>query len=170
MKLNLHARITAPTLCLILISACSNAPPPSRPVAVAPPPVARAAPPSATLPPLSGQRAHFDNIEEYKADAADQIMRCNPGHTYTHALQPMLPAIVVMNIAIDKDGLLSKASVLRSRDSEASGVALAALKRCGRFPKPMNLMDHHRGSLEYVETFLFDDQYKFKLRTLAGPQ
>lgn len=119
---------------------------------------------------LSHQRAAFDNIDVYKADAARQIVRQNADHTFSGALPPMLPAIVVMRITVDQNGKLTQASVLRSRDEEASKVALASMRRTGYLPMPYNLARGPARSLTYMETFLFNADYRFQLRTLAPVQ
>jgi protein TonB len=156
---------------LLLLSACSNAPPPAAPATPARPAAAAHAIP-VPLPALatSGQRSQYDNIDAYKVDVAERIMRANPHRIFTHKLPPMLPAIVVLNISVDKDGGLNKVAIARSRDSAASSVALAAVRQCGQLPKPMNLLASRRNALEFSETFLFNAHYQFKLRTLAGPQ
>ncbi len=165
-------RFTAPATLLVLVSACSNAPPPgkaastSAPIAVRTPPPAKVVPPA----PAPAPRTHFDNIAEYKVEVAQQIMRTNPKKTFSHALPPMLPAIVVVNISVDKHGVVTRVAVQRSRDGQASAVSLAALKDSGPLPKPLNLLPWYRGSLEFSETFLFNKDYHFQLRTLAGEQ
>ena len=113
------------------------------------------------------QSSHLD---AYKIDVAQHILAGNADAIFSGRLPPMLPAIVVVNIGIDADGQLRTAVVQRSRDHEASRVALASLRRVGSYPKPVRLL--HSGSklLEFSETFLFNANYKFQLRTLAGPQ
>ncbi len=82
----------------------------------------------------------------------------------------MLPAIVVVNITVGEDGELQDVVVQRSRDPDASKVALASMRRSGPLPRPVNLLAANMRALTFSETFLFDDQYRFQLRSLAGPQ
>lgn len=110
------------------------------------------------------------SLDAYKNVIAQHILAGNPDTVFSGQLPPMLPAIVVVNIGIDADGRLSKAVVQRSRDAEASRVALASLRRVAPFPKPARLLRAGSRVLEFSETFLFNDDYKFQLRTLAGPQ
>ncbi len=119
---------------------------------------------------VSGQRTSFDSVETYKSDVAEQIIRYNSAHTFSGKLPPMLPAIVVLTLSVDQDGRLSHVVVQRSRDSEASKVALAAVSHGVPYPKPLHLLRHGHKTLDFSETFLFGDEYHFKLRTLAGPQ
>lgn len=169
MNLKRTFRNTAPATLLVLASACSTTPPP--PVVATAPTAPRPTPPTkSAVPAVPAQRYHYDNIDAYKVDVADHIIRTNPRRTFTHALPPMLPAIVVVNITVDRDGFVTRAAVQRSRNGEASAVALAAIKQSGPLPKPMNLLAGKRGPLEFSETFLFNKEYQFKLRSTAGPQ
>jgi protein TonB len=126
--------------------------------------------PAAARGPVSGQRTSFDNVESYKADVADQVMRYNAAHTFSGRLPPMLPAIVVLSITVDKTGKLTKVAVQRSRDNDASNVAMASMRRAGPLPKPFNLATGAGNSLTFSETFLFNADYRFQLRTLAPIQ
>lgn len=151
-----------------LLAACGHQPPPAAPARPAAPPPAR--PPAAAHTPVPGQRTSYDNIGMYKNEVAEQVMRFNPEHTFSGQLPPMLPAIVVLSITVDKDGRMTRVVVQRSRDDEASKVALAAMQRSGPLPKPFNLIDERHKSLTFSETFLFNAEYRFQLRTLAGVQ
>lgn len=119
---------------------------------------------------LSGQRTSFDSVDAYKNDVAEQVMRFNSAHTFSGQLPPMLPAIVVLNITVDRDGKMTKVVVQRSRDDDASQVALASMARSGQLPRPVNLIQRGSRSLTFSETFLFNKEYQFQLRTLAGVQ
>jgi protein TonB len=119
---------------------------------------------------LPGQRTAFDSVDVYKNDVAEQIMRYNAAHTFSGQLPPMLPAIVVLAITVDRDGKMTKVVVQRSRDNDASKVALASMARSGQLPKPFNLIHGGSQSLTFSETFLFNRDYQFQLRTLAGVQ
>lgn len=123
--------------------------------------------PAAGTPLRESQASHLD---AYKNDVAQHILAGNADAIFSGPLPPMLPAIVVVNISIDADGRLSKAVVQRSRNAEASRVALTSLKRVAPFPKPAQLLRAGNKVLEFSETFLFNHEYKFQLRTLAGPQ
>jgi protein TonB len=162
-------RITAPATLLVLATACSTTPPPKM-VAVAPTAPRPTPPTKPLMPAVPAQKYNYETIDAYKVDVAEHILRTNPRRTFSHPLPPMLPAIVVVNISVDRDGVVTRAAVQRSRDGEASAVALAAIKQSGPLPKPMNLLAGKRGPLEFSETFLFNKEYQFKLRSTAGPQ
>ena len=151
---------------LASLAACSG----TSKLASSPPPYASDMPATtgAARGPISGQRTSFDNVESYKADVAEQVMRYNTAHTFSGRLPPMLPAIVVLTITVDKTGKLTHVAVQRSRDNDASKVALASMRRAGQLPKPFNLATGN--SLTFSETFLFNADYRFQLRTLAPIQ
>ena len=110
------------------------------------------------------------SLDAYKAEVAQHVMRANSGQTFSGRLPPMLPAIVVVNITVGEDGELQDVVVQRSRDPDASEVALASMRRTGRLPRPSHLLAANMRALTFSETFLFDHQYRFQLRSLAGPQ
>jgi protein TonB len=108
-------------------------------------------------------------LDDYKLQVARHVIEHNPGHTYTGTLPPLLPAIVVLEITVDRDGQLADVTVQRSRDPDASQVALAALRGSTPLPRPHQLAQS-TGKLTFSETFLFADRERYQLRSLAGPQ
>ena len=146
----------------LLLSACQKDLPWKPPA-----PTVEAAP---RVPSLAQRIAAMENIDDYKLLVAEQIVRSNPDAMFSGKLPPMLPAIVVVNISVNLHGELTRVAVQRSRDKDASKVALAAVKQGGQFPKPLHLLRRGHKTLDFSETFLFGDEYHFKLRTLAGPQ
>jgi periplasmic protein TonB len=109
-------------------------------------------------------------LDAYKTQVAYHVMRHNPQQTFSGRLPAMLPAIVVVNVTVDKDGEVKDVEVQRSRDPDASRVAVDSMKRSGPLPKPVNLLANNADSLTFSETFLFNDQHQFQLRSIAGPQ
>lgn len=109
-------------------------------------------------------------LDAYKAEVAQHVMRQNAHQTFSGRLPPLLPAIVVLNITVRDDGELEDVEVQRARNDNAARVAVASMRRSGRLPKPANLLAGNMRKLTFSETFLFDDQYRFQLRSLAGPQ
>ena len=126
--------------------------------------------PAAPRAAVSGQRTAFATVDSYKDDVAALILRYNSAHTFSGKLPPMLPAIVVLRITVDRDGRMSDVTVQRSRNQEASRVALASMQRTGSLPRPFNLATGPGRSLTFSETFLFNADYRFQLRTLAPIQ
>lgn len=128
------------------------------------PPVARSVPPPPYI-------ETTPTLDAYKTAVAQHVVAHNAGHTFTGRLPPMLPAIVVLDLSVGPDGELKNVHVHRSRNSEASAAALAAVRRVqNAFPPAGHLMRRHARTFDFSETFLFNDQYRFQLRTLSGPQ
>ncbi|PJJ21116.1 protein TonB [Janthinobacterium sp. 67] len=142
-----------------LLAACQSTPPPA------------AYTPTSTLPRTPAAIQLAASIDAYKSLVAQQIMAANGEYTFSGRLPPMLPAIVVLDLSVGPDGELKNVHVHRSRDSEASAAALAAVRRVHTaFPPAGHLMRRHARTFDFSETFPFNDQYRFQLRTLSGPQ
>ncbi|NHQ92720.1 energy transducer TonB [Janthinobacterium lividum] len=142
-----------------LLAACQNTPPPALNTPTSTPPRTPAAIQLAA------------SIDAYKSLVAQQIMAANGEYIFSGRLPPMLPAIVVLDLSVGPDGELKSVHVHRSRDSDASAAALAAVRRVPVFfPPAAHLMRRHARTFDFSETFLFNDQYRFQLRTLSGPQ
>jgi protein TonB len=121
------------------------------------------------FPPASPSLPVPEGLDDYKTQVAQHVVRHNPEHNYDGTLPPMLPAIVVLQITVDENGQLTEVEVQRSRDPEASQVALAAMRRSTPLPKPTRLA-RADGKLTFSETFLFADPQRYQLRSLAEPQ
>ena len=125
--------------------------------------------PAASASPVLNE-SQASHLDAYKIDVARHILSANAGNIFSGQLPPMLPAIVIVNISLDDNGNVAKAVVQRSRDQEASRVAIASVLRAAPYPKPARLLHSGRKLLEFSETFLFNANYRFQLRSLAGPQ
>jgi protein TonB len=166
---------TACAVVLVTLAACSSQPKLAPPLALH---YAGTAPQYAGDSPayypddaqLTSQRAGFDSVDSYKYHAAQHIMRYNADHTFSGKLPPMLPAIVVLRITVDDTGRMTDVWVQRSIDDEASRVAVASMRRVGTLPRPLNLATGPGRSLSFSETFLFNDDYRYQIRTLAPIQ
>lgn len=151
------------TALLASLGGCASPPPPV-PVEERSSVSTDRAPTTAHVPPPSL------TLDAYKAHVARHVLGRNAGRSFSGRLPPMLPAIVVVNITVDRDGRLADVRVQRSRDPDASRVALASVLRSGPLPPPHGLLAANSGAMTFSETFLFDRDYRFQLRTLAGPQ
>lgn len=131
----------------------------------APPVVTRAPAPAHVPAPSQRQPATLD---DYKIMVAQRIAAANASQIFYGTLPPMLPAIVVLDFTVDGNGNIGTLHVHRSRDDDASSIAMNAVRRAEPLPRPGSLL---RGRhLAVTETFLFNRDYQFQLRTLAGPQ
>jgi protein TonB len=140
---------------LALASACTVTPPQRPSALTAPPP---AAVNSATL-------------DQYRKAVAERIVARNPSYVLKRAPQAMLRSLVVVAIKIDRNGKLVSSSVYRTNgDDEAEATALASLRRAAPLPPPPAKLLNGLGELEMFEDWLFNDDGRFQLRTLAAPQ
>jgi periplasmic protein TonB len=140
-------------LLVLAASACTITPPP-RPLLAIPP----AAINSYTL-------------DQYREAVAQRIVERNPASILHGSPQPMLRSLVVVSFVVDRDGQIVKSSVYRSNgDGEAEATALTTLRRSAPMPTPPARLLDPLGHLELFEDWLFNDDGKFQLRTLASPQ
>jgi hypothetical protein len=190
------SRLAAPLgLCALLavLAGCSNSPPPApapvqaRPTVPsstpAPTPDAPSSKPGAAAPEPSppttpsakaparnpryvklGPPATPRNVQELRLQFAKRLVAAHPDSSYTARAPERLLAIPVLEVELNADGSVRRIEVLRkpSTGNEATQLAIAAVQRAApygevaRLPKPWKV----------VETFLFDDDLRFKPRTL----
>lgn len=162
MNISLRSKALFPAL-LAVLGGCASPPPPV-PVEERSTVAVEREPTTALVPPPSL------TLDAYKASVARHILERNADRTFSGQLPPMLPAIVVVNITVDRDGQLTDVRVQRSRDPDATRVALASMLRSGPLSRPEGLLAANSSAMTFSETFLFDRDYRFQLRTLAGPQ
>ena len=136
--------------------------PTSTSAASAPAPLIVAAPvaPDRSLPAPATKRTWA----EVRRQAAERLVAANPDITYLGRVPDQLLAIPVMEIELNRDGTVRRIEVLRlpREAKDTLKIAVAAIQRAApygdvsRLPKPW----------KFVETFLFDENRKFKPRTL----
>ncbi len=109
-------------------------------------------------------------LDSYKRDVAQRITHNNPAKVYSGRPQALLRSVVVLRYVIDAHGNLVKSDIMRSnRDRETEATALASLRNSAPFPQPAAHLLRH-GRLEMSETWLFNNDGRFQLRTIAEPQ
>jgi hypothetical protein len=102
--------------------------------------------------------------EQFRLQAARRLVAANPTVTYTTAAPDILLAIPVLEVELNADGSIRRIDVLRypRQAPDTTQIAIDALRRAApfgdvsRLPKPW----------KFTETFLFDDERRFKPRTL----
>lgn len=144
----------------------SRAPVPSLPARDKPAPLETVAP----SPSLAQSRSHLPapravrSWAEVRQQAAERLVAANPDITYVGKVPDQLLAIPVLEIELNGDGSVRRIEVLRTprQAKETLQTAADAVRRAApfgdvsRLPRPW----------KFVETFLFDEQRKFKPRTL----
>lgn len=111
-----------------------------------------------------GPPAKPRNVQELRLQFAKRLIAAHPDSSYTERAPDRLLAIPVLEVELNADGSVRHIEVLRkpSTGNEATQLAIAAVQRAApygevaRLPKPWKV----------VETFLFDDDLRFKPRTL----
>lgn len=110
------------------------------------------------------------SIDAYKRELALRISEINNSKVYSGRPQALLRSVVVLRYYVDARGNLVRSEVMRSnRDRETESTALASLRNSAPFPKPASHL-LRRGQLELAETWLFNNDGRFQLRTIAQPQ
>ncbi len=142
----------------VLLAACSQpATPPPEPPAPAPAAIAPKLPPPKTP------------LDAYKRDVAQRILAANAAQTFEGRPPDILRAVVVLQLTVDRNGKVTALKTLRSRHPPQEKVALASVRAAGSLPAPpADLL--RRGTLEVAETWLFRDDGKFQIRSLAEAQ
>lgn len=109
-------------------------------------------------------------LDGYKQDLAHRISQVNSTKVYVGRPQALLRSVVVLKYHVDGNGKLVHSELLRSnRDRETEATALATLKKTAPFPKPAPHLLRH-GRVEIMESWLFNNDGRFQLRTIAQPQ
>lgn len=143
----------------LVLAACGGPPPAPEPPA-APPPAQATAP---KLPPPKTP------LEAYKRALAQRILSANLAQTFEGRPPDILHAVVVLQFTVDRDGRVTALKTLRSRHPPQEKAAIASVRAAAPLPAPpANLL--RRGTLEVAETWLFRDDGRFQVRSLAQAQ
>lgn len=146
---------------LVALAGCATAPGDSAPASSHTTPAASTARASGSrLPAPAAARSWND----FKLQAARRMVAANPNGTYTGRPQQMLLAVPVLEIELNADGSVRNIDVMRqpSQARDTTQLAIDAVRRAApygdvsRLPKPW----------KFSETFLFNDDRRFKPRTL----
>ncbi|PTB20537.1 energy transducer TonB [Trinickia symbiotica] len=140
---------------LLVTGACTFTPP-ERPSAL-------------TLPPPAAVNSL--TLDQYRYAVAQRITERNPSYVLKRAPQAMLRSLVVVAFTVNRNGEVVSSSVYRTNgDDDAEATALATLRRASPLPPPPPKLLNRLGQIEMMEDWLFNDDGKFQLRTLALPQ
>jgi protein TonB len=145
-----------PAAALLIAGACTFTPP-EGPTALRAPP-----PPTAFNQPT---------LDQYRDAVAQRIVERNPYYVLKRPPQAMLRSLVVVAYTVDRNGAIVSSSVYRTNgDDEAEATALATLRHAAPLPPPPPELLDANGKMEMMEDWLFNDDGKFQLRSLAQPQ
>ncbi|VVE48588.1 energy transducer TonB [Pandoraea terrae] len=120
-------------------------------------------PPPAEAPPSA--------LELYKLQLATRITETSGREVNPGRPQALLRSIVALEYWVDREGNISAVRVFRGNgDREAEKVAVTSLRRAGPFPPPNRALVDSSGRVRVVETWLFNNDGRFQLRSVASPQ
>jgi protein TonB len=115
---------------------------------------------------FAGQAAAKD-LDSYKAEVARHIYKSSAKETFEGAAPPLLKSIVVLEITVDAKGV-AHARVIRSNGfKELEARALQSVKRAGPLPR---FAGAGSKPVSYYETWLFRNDGRFQIRSIAPPQ
>ncbi len=160
---------------LAVLAGCTSRPMPSdAPPATAPAPgpaatvVRPAAPATAPAAQAPVAQAPARNWDEYKVRAARRIMQSGAGETFSGPIPERLQSIPVVQVELNRDGSIRNVTVLRvpKFSPQTLQMATAAIRRAG----PFEPVGHLPRPWQFAETFLYNDDLKFQIRSLAEVQ
>lgn len=104
------------------------------------------------------------NWKEVRLQAARRLVAANPDITYMGKPPDLLRAIPVLTFELNADGSIRRVDVMRypSQDRETIKIAIESMRRAAPFGPVAHLPKPWR----FNETFLFNNQHKFKPMTL----
>ncbi|HYF20812.1 MAG TPA: hypothetical protein VEA40_23295 [Ramlibacter sp.] len=105
------------------------------------------------------------NWEEYKLRAARRIVETSAGETFHGPLPDPLQSIPVLLVHLNRDGSVRDITVLRTPRQSPQTIAMAmrAIRRAG----PFEPVGHLPQPWQFSETFLYNEDLRFQLRTLV---
>jgi protein TonB len=159
-----HAAWPAAGVCALL-AACSSRPLPPDPAG----PVGVPSPSHAVPAPAHAQpsRSSAPTARAYRADAAGHIYGLNSERIYKGRLPPLLYAIGVLQVEVDRNGNVQRLDWMRAPKHAPEVVAEIerTVRAASPFPAPVRM-----GKTVYTDTWLWDRSGRFQLDTLTEGQ
>ena len=142
-----------------------NKAPPMIPPAPAKPPAPLALPAEPVKPQLPTSNAR--NAHEYRVDAAKHLYKLNGARIFKGRMPPMLYAVGVLDIEVDKQGQVSRTYWVRapSHAPEVMQEIEKTVRQAAPYPIPA-----HMGKVVYSDVWLWHKSGKFQLDTLTEGQ
>lgn len=153
----------------VIVAGCESTAPTHASAPAAP--VAGTAAPSSAIP-GTGPRiaARNPQLDRWKRAAAERIYERNRTLLFEGRPHHLLQAVIVVEVAVDKSGNVTRSRIMRSPGiAKLNNMALGSLKTASPLPAPPSSLVK-KGPLVYWETWLFNNDSRFQLRTLAMPQ
>lgn len=139
---------------------------PRQPVAARAVPAPAPAPAAAPEPDRPGL-----TMQDYQKEIAVAIVRTSAEETFRGKLPPLLRSVVVLQVSIDDKGMPSSVTLFRSNGfSDLEKSAITAVYRAAPYPIPGRSLLAGHSSVTFTESFLFRNDGRFQVRTVAEPQ
>lgn len=155
------AATTGLLLTLAVLQGCQTPPPPAGSVSGSPAAV------TAGQAPAAEARSQARNAKEYRHDAARHLYAQQAGKIYKGRLPPMLYAVGVLNVDIDKHGQVQ--ALHWQRAPRHAPEVMAEIERIVRaaapYPAPV-----HMARVTYTDVWLWHQNGQFQLDTLTEGQ
>jgi periplasmic protein TonB len=161
----------AATAAAVTVAGC--APQSDRPT---PPPDTRAEQPAPAVPPAAERKAEAPAmpapkpktpLDLYKEDVARHVTAKNSAKVYAGVPPHFLRSVVVVQLTVDRQGSVTRLRTLRTNGyADLEQAAHRSVKAAAPLPAPPTAL-MRAGMFEFSETWLFRDDGRFQLRSLA---
>jgi protein TonB len=150
----------------LLLAGCSA--PSAPPAAPAAAPLPR---PAAPAPP-AGKPERAQTEADWRRALAQHILTVNKDRVFEGRPPHPLKAVVVLDLEVGADGRIRHASVMRApkHARELGPVAVRTVHAASPLPAPPRALLGRGTSVRFTETWLFRDDDRFQIRTLAQEQ
>jgi hypothetical protein len=120
------------------------------------------------LPPVSSATS----LAAYKHELAGLLQDANRGMVFDGPPPNPVRAVIVMRAEIDQLGEARRFDVLRApfHDPWLETLVAQTMRNAQPFPRPSAKLLNGANSVTFTETWLFDYQGRFRLRSLSAPQ
>ena len=151
-----------------LVAACKTAPP-EPPKVAAPVPIEPSSPIIGPIPSNEGsaRSSAATTPRAYRSDGATHLYGLNAGRIFKGRMPPLLYAIGVLNVEIDRVGRVTRLDWMRAPNHAPEVVAEIerTVRSAAPFPAPTRM-----GKVVYTDTWLWHKSGKFQLDTLTEGQ
>ena len=155
------------SLVAALLAACSSPPPAPEPVLPSPPNKAVRTPPSPAPTPERATSSMASTAREYRQDAAHHLYKLNSDRIYKGRLPPLLYAIGVLDVELDRQGRVLGTHWKRAphHAPEVMTEIEQTVRSASPYPVPSRM-----GKVVYTDVWLWHKSGRFQLDTLTEGQ
>ena len=155
------------SLVAALLAACSSPPPAPEPVLPSPPNKAVRTPPSPAPTAERATSSMASTAREYRQDAAHHLYKLNSDRIYKGRLPPLLYAIGVLDVELDRQGRVLGTHWKRAphHAPEVMTEIEKTVRSASPYPVPSRM-----GKVVYTDVWLWHKSGRFQLDTLTEGQ